>query len=383
MQRYPADAEVWFKLADSRYHHGGGPGLAARPTDVANALDHALAADSSFAPAYRHRIELAFGLEGPIVARRLISRYLALGLGPTDAQAMRLLDAMLDPARAQSPDVERMLDTLSAEALYTASLVILQWPDSTGMLLRIMRALPRPRPVRSRHMASEMGKRLPSAALGLHGHLREAVLMTPVDESIVVRGGQLGILPDESVRAAMVRSPGGPWIYLPWLAERHDTGTLGAVVRLADSLARLPARGPDRRRSATYLRQAARAALALARHDSAAALGALDVVPDTLLVGAGFAVLRLVSAQLLAAKGRDREAAEVLDEAPRDGVISPTLVLIELERARIAERMGDKPRAAEGYQYVASMWRDADPELQPFVAEAREALQRVVGEPQR
>jgi hypothetical protein len=118
----------------------------------------------------------------------------------------------------------------------------------------------------------------------------------------------------------------------------------------------------------------------VARH---AGEGALDVVPDTLRVGAGFAVLRLVSAQLLAAQGRDREAVEVLDEAPRDGVISPTLVLIELERARIAERMGDKARAAEGYQYVASMWRDADPELQPFVAEAREALQRVVGEPQR
>ena len=50
--------------------------------------------------------------------------------------------------------------------------------------------------------------------------------------------------------------------------------------------------------------------------------------------------------------------------------------LLELERARVAERMGDKRRAAEGYQYVASMWHDADPELQPFVIEAGEALQR-------
>jgi hypothetical protein len=54
-----------------------------------------------------------------------------------------------------------------------------------------------------------------------------------------------------------------------------------------------------------------------------------------------------------------------------------------LERARIAERLGEVARAVEGYQYVAGMWRQADPELQPFVAEARQALGRLTAEPRR
>ena len=46
-----------------------------------------------------------------------------------------------------------------------------------------------------------------------------------------------------------------------------------------------------------------------------------------------------------------------------------------------AERLHDVPRAIEGYRYVVGMWRHADPELQPFVAEARQGLERLTAEP--
>jgi len=59
----------------------------------------------------------------------------------------------------------------------------------------------------------------------------------------------------------------------------------------------------------------------------------------------------------------------------------PSEVLWTLERARVAERLGDREKAARDYQYVANVWRHADPELQPYVTEAREGLTRVVGEP--
>lgn len=59
----------------------------------------------------------------------------------------------------------------------------------------------------------------------------------------------------------------------------------------------------------------------------------------------------------------------------------PSEVIWTLERARVAERLGDREKAARDYQYVADVWRHADPELQPYVTEAREGLTRVAGEP--
>jgi hypothetical protein len=143
--------------------------------------------------------------------------------------------------------------------------------------------------------------------------------------------------------------------------------TFASIARAAaDSLARLPGQGADRRRSATINRQASGAHLALARSNTAAALEALQAVPDTLLSPPA---VRLMKAQLLAARGQESMAAKVLDEALWGaGVL---LVPTELERARIAERLADMPRALEGYRYVVGMWQHADPELQPFVTEAR------------
>jgi len=57
------------------------------------------------------------------------------------------------------------------------------------------------------------------------------------------------------------------------------------MMRAADSLARQPGQGPDRRRTAIISRQVTRAYLALARRDTAAAMAALDAIPDTVLGG--------------------------------------------------------------------------------------------------
>jgi len=48
-----------------------------------------------------------------------------------------------------------------------------------------------------------------------------------------------------------------------------------------------------------------------------------------------------------------------------------------LLRGRAAERLGKTERAIRSYGWVAGMWRNADPELQPYVSEAREALVRL------
>ncbi|MGH7614419.1 MAG: hypothetical protein ACREMW_10325 [Gemmatimonadales bacterium] len=60
---------------------------------------------------------------------------------------------------------------------------------------------------------------------------------------------------------------------------------------------------------------------------------------------------------------------------------SPFFVIARLERARIAERLGDRDTAVQWYQFVVDTWRLADLELQVYVTEAREGLRRLGAEP--
>jgi hypothetical protein len=83
---------------------------------------------------------------------------------------------------------------------------------------------------------------------------------------------------------------------------------------------------------------------------------------------------------LLARQGRDAEALRILDAAfPLDWT-SPLKVISRLESGRIAERLGQHQRAVREYQSVIDVWRHADPELQPYVEEAKTALARLAGE---
>ncbi len=50
----------------------------------------------------------------------------------------------------------------------------------------------------------------------------------------------------------------------------------------------------------------------------------------------------------------------------------------QLERGRIAEKLGDRERAVDAYAYVVAAWRNAEPEqLRTAVTEARTALGRL------
>ncbi len=47
------------------------------------------------------------------------------------------------------------------------------------------------------------------------------------------------------------------------------------------------------------------------------------------------------------------------------------------------ERLGRRDKAIPEYRFVTDVWRHADPELQPYVEEAKAALQRLTGEPRK
>jgi hypothetical protein len=48
----------------------------------------------------------------------------------------------------------------------------------------------------------------------------------------------------------------------------------------------------------------------------------------------------------------------------------------------VAERLNDRARALDSYRHVTAAWLHADPELQPYVAEARAGLERLTAERQ-
>lgn len=49
------------------------------------------------------------------------------------------------------------------------------------------------------------------------------------------------------------------------------------------------------------------------------------------------------------------------------------------ELDKIYEQLGEYDKALESYEYFVHYWQDADPELQPMVAEAQQAIVRVKG----
>jgi hypothetical protein len=53
------------------------------------------------------------------------------------------------------------------------------------------------------------------------------------------------------------------------------------------------------------------------------------------------------------------------------------LVLATLELGRIAERLGERQKTAACYGFVLAAWRRPEPELPPYVADARVALVRL------
>jgi hypothetical protein len=198
---------------------------------------------------------------------------------------------------------------------------------------------------------------------------------------VLVEAALLSSAPPDSAaplfRRYLNEGPLAAVIALPWWTVRGDSVSIRELERRSDSLTRSLPSGVDRDLAA-YVSEAAPAYLALVRRDTATAVRRLEALPDSLCPVCYFE--RLTLAQILSARHDDQKAAKLLDTWPTD-LLVPSEVLWTLERARVAERLGDREKAARDYQYVADVWRHADPELQPYVTEAREGLTRVAGEP--
>jgi hypothetical protein len=315
---------------------------------------------------------------------------------------------LLDPSAASRAEAERTLDTASVYTIWNVVFgQVLSWPDTAETAIRLLRRLgDRGRGTGGAPpwvVDSVMWPQYLAHALAFRGHLHEAFA---VDERLLRQPsasrfsgfldplldlGLLGIVPDSIARAKFDRALeadaawGGFYTHphlrgLPWWLSRRDTA---ALARFGVQAARV-ARAPSDSRAALRARLLGETSIAflnLVRGDSVAALQKLSAIPDTLCLADNYAAncfhLKLTLARLLASRGDDRRAGELLERWRWSGRDTPSFVLATLELGRIAERLGDTLKAAECYGFVMAAWRRADRELLPYVAEARDGLARL------
>jgi eukaryotic-like serine/threonine-protein kinase len=385
-ERYPDDPEAWSLLGETRLHLGGWLVRTGGWQAALEAFERAIALDSLFAPAYIHPVELSYNLGDTAKGRRyaeVLIRHKVMnsyGLGARGLEALLQLVALRDTA-AQ----DRVIDTLPAEVIEPAAGLLGRWVDSAELSIRLKRH--RIRGGDPDELA--WARRELAWELAFRGHVREALsLADTLSQVVFSEAALLGLVPRERAKARFDSWLGSHYdaaLALAWFGAQKDSVALRRFVHLADSAARAARSTPDSFWSPP-LAAFGRAHLALARRDTAAALRLYD---SLLAVPTPFPWWcqsdRLLAARFLAEHGRLKEAARTLNDPPTlEGEIMPrpSDVLWYLERGRVAEQLDDRHRALEAYRYVTAAWRHADPELQPYVAEARAGLERLTAERQ-
>jgi serine/threonine-protein kinase len=380
---YPDDPEAWVLFGNVHRHLG--PYAGRTYQQQLQAYDRAIALDSAFTPAYVHAIEAAAVFGGDVM-RRYLHLYRAVTpqhVGEVDGA--RLIEQLLDSV-ATGADPTSLFQSASEGALGYAASVLSRLPDSTELALKLARFAAHARPGKSRDDSIFVRRSLLRALLS-RGHLREAQEYLIGSEQTVVfaEAALIGAVPPERAAAAFREQlpPASPQVFarFPWFASEGDTASLRGAETRADSLARSDSSLTVRAR-ARYVAASAAAYRTLARRDTAAALKQILALPDSACPGCYLD--RLTLAELLVKRGRDREAWRLLQgEHPGSTFFRyPTEVPWALLQGRVAERLGRRDRAIQSYTWVVGMWRNADPELQPYVREARDGLTRLTAEPQ-
>jgi eukaryotic-like serine/threonine-protein kinase len=386
--RYPDDPEAWHDLGEAYNHFGEFVG--GTYEQQLQAFDRAIALDSAFSPSYIHPIEVssAFGADA---MRRYLRPYLALLQGDPGAEGARLVARLLDSAQGVA-DPATLFRDVSDQGLLIATFALSRLPDSAERMVDLARVVAsrRGRPAMPGMPAmmddANASKRQLARALMSRGHLQAGLELLRGQEQTLAfaEAALLGAVPVEQAAAVFRDRAPDPFspsfvARFPWWASRSDTASLRRASAWSDSVARSDP-DPNVRGVSSYVAASAAAFGALARQDTTAALERLASLPDG---GCPSCYLdRLTLAQLLVERRRNAEAWRILQaEEPSGAVVPlPTEVLWVLLRGRVGERVGERDRAIQAYAWVAGMWRNADPVLQPYVREARDGLARLTGE---
>jgi tetratricopeptide (TPR) repeat protein/TolB-like protein len=386
VRRYPDDVEGWYLLGDTYQHLG--PQALIDPAEADRAFARAVQLDPSFTPAYIHLVDNAFADADSARAARWVATYARLAAGSSFDIAGRLEFDLAFGDASTRPRGRAAMDTLQTRLLTMVGLGLFH-PRFLEVQEEAFKAL------RQRSDAP------PTAAIFLffnnvlRGKLRAA--LERLDDPLLPPGFSFAALYNLFAMG------------LPVPAKQLDEGLL---LDAAKSL------GPQRgdRFAIFYAGAYAADRASWADHDQAVAW--LQAEAQNALAAGDSAEARFVEGEALALEGyrqwkegRREEAVRTLETAerqatghgPRSGVNDMLRIwlgrlMLEMGRTRDAERyfaslhpappasyqlgkiyeeLGDFAKARAAYELFALGWKDADPELQPRVAEARAAIQRL------
>jgi serine/threonine-protein kinase len=372
-RRFPDDAEVWFHLGRARIRPGFLMGI--RPEQGLEALDRAIALDSSFAPAYVEAISAATAGLGIETTRRYLEAYQRLRPSGIAGDAVRLGLALMDPRQARSSAVSRTLDTASARLLYQTNSFFDWAGDSAETSVRIYHQLARRPPDPSLSPDPFWPRRVLAFALAFRGHFSASYAILGTDRIYLVsQMAALGGIPRDSAAAIFGRllavrpAPARDLVFaLPWWAAERDTLSLHRALAQAEAATSSRAR---------FFAGATRAYLHLARGDSTRALETFLQLPESVSMDGTGDWERYLAIRLLNDHRRFAEARARLDrEIPTTPF--PWDVVMLFERGRTHEGLGQHGLAQLAYARVAALWTNADPPLRPIVEAAKAAAQRL------
>ena len=364
-KRYPNDPEAWYFYVDMRLHSD--PKLGYR--EALSYFDKAIAADSDFAVAYVHAIELA-GRYGNDVGRRYAEAYLRRDPKDFEGEGVRLAALAINP-RTSTAELKAILDTVTPRVGQKAYAALSRTPDTSEVPITILRTAVK------RLDASSGGAGLSATLatqLAMHGHIEEAwSLAVKSKSSAAAEIVALGLIPADSAAKVMrswVNDRSDASLYpMPVFAMTGDTTMLLAMTKGVEGAAQ---RDTARRAVFDYVLAALRGYTALARRDTVAATKIFDALPDTVI---SLPVDAFTRARLIA-RTDPRRAITLLERyTASTGLI---FAARELERGRLAEKIGDQQTAVDAYSYVATVWSKAEPQqLKDGAKEASDALKRL------
>jgi len=379
--RYPDDAEAAYVQGESGWHFGLSLGLP--PSRVMQAFERQLALDSASQEGRLHLVSL-FLMTGDTTR--------ALTLEPASELRGRIVRTSLrgdDPAiLARSLEVH---DLGSLDDPILQPLVLLdRTPNLAFALADSIAAVFAGRPDLQPEARSFVLLRRSqlSAARGRHG---EAMRLLDAAKSLDPQSSTLWWMvlptvliahPTDADRLATETAAAGPGrlnkqILLAWsAAETDDTTLYKSSTEIADSMLRKVQPVPW----VTDRLAGIRGVVALRQGDSVSARRLLQAS----YAGAPYGrdLLAPVRADLSLLLARLDLAAGDLPAAWQrtyDTFWLGFLYRAEAEelRGQIAEQQGDTTAAVVAYRNFTELWKDADPELQPRVAKARETLARL------
>jgi tetratricopeptide (TPR) repeat protein len=377
VRNYPDYADAWYELGELYYHSG--EFIPVSLEDARDCFSRAAALDPDFAPYRIHLIDLAFRLEPDSVhLAELVAEYIELS--GTSAEYSRVLRVAFDLAFGDEEHHTRALQGLDTLDLVAITLLPLNyllhprfWPEREAVYLTLEERLNRNAgyPL---FWGAAGGRGL--AEIGF-GYL-DRPQIAPAARACNTLFWQLAGFPVSEERLAEldVVTSQVDSLRSAWLA--HCAG-----VHAADQ-----GRWEEHARVIEFLEDLARGQIAT---------GGSGRYPH--------ANARAVEAYGLWRQGRPEAALAALEDVKRYDAFDEVrwtlvMILMDLERwdqaipylrawwwepfsfmnynlARAYEQTGEHDKARKEYAFFVEAWQDADPELQPWVEDARRALARL------